>query len=114
MADGRPTSEDEMKKTAKQSKPKDQTKVAMAHNSWGIRWRIKGADDIYGPFASTHEALGVALEEWDEFRDAVRMNDANTTIEEALDLAAVLIRLARDLQINSATKARSTKGAHNA
>lgn len=60
--------------------------------------RIKTADERYGTFASTHEALGVAVEEWDEFRDAIRENDAAAVEHECLDLAAVLLRLARDLR----------------
>ncbi len=39
-----------------------------------IAKRIDAAQDRYGPFASTHEALGVALEEWTELVDAVRSN----------------------------------------
>ena len=48
----------------------------------------------YGPIASTQEAMGVALEEWDEFRDAIRSNDIAAAQSEALDLAAVLLRFA--------------------
>ena len=33
--------------------------------------RIGAATERYGPFASTHEALGVASEEWDELREAI-------------------------------------------
>ena len=62
-----------------------------------IHARIAAADDRYGPFASTHEALGVALEEWDELRDAVRANDLQAVRSEALDLAAALIRMADGL-----------------
>jgi hypothetical protein len=54
---------------------------------------IDDADMRYGPFASTHEALGVACEEWDELRAAVHANDMVKIKDEALDLAAVLIRL---------------------
>lgn len=56
--------------------------------------RIAAADKIYGPFASTHEAMGVALEEWTELIDAVHANDITAIRHEALDLAAVLLRLA--------------------
>lgn len=48
----------------------------------------------YGPPASTQEALGVAIEEWDELRDAVRANDLQQVKAECIDLAAVLVRLA--------------------
>lgn len=51
--------------------------------------RIGAATERYGPFASTHEALGVASEEWDELREAIRSNDLDAIRSEALDLAAV-------------------------
>lgn len=56
--------------------------------------RIGAATERYGPFASTHEALGVASEEWDELREAIRANDLGAIRSEALDLAAVMMRLA--------------------
>jgi NTP pyrophosphatase (non-canonical NTP hydrolase) len=71
--------------------------------------RIIAADKRYGPFASTHEALGVALEEWDELREAVRANNLDAVRAEALDLAAVLIRLADGLEAGSKMAARSVK-----
>ncbi len=58
------------------------------------RDRIINAESKYGPIASTQEAMGVALEEWDEFRDAIRANDLAAAQSEALDLAAVLLRFA--------------------
>lgn len=48
----------------------------------------------YGVFASSHEALGVACEEWDEFRAAIHANDLTAAANEAIDLAAVLMRFA--------------------
>ena len=48
----------------------------------------------YGPFASTHEALGVALEEWDELRAAIHSNKLGSVEMGCIDLAAVLLRLA--------------------
>ena len=71
--------------------------------------RMINAASRYGDFASTHEAMGVAIEEWDEFRDAVRSNALGSVEHECLDLAAVLIRLARDLRNSNYTKARSVK-----
>jgi NTP pyrophosphatase (non-canonical NTP hydrolase) len=56
--------------------------------------RADAAESKYGPIASTHEAMGVALEEWDEFREAIRSNDIPAAQSEALDLAAVLLRFA--------------------
>jgi hypothetical protein len=60
--------------------------------------RITRAQKRYGPFASTHEALGVACEEWDELREAIRSNALGAVEQECLDLAAVLLRLARSLR----------------
>lgn len=59
-----------------------------------LKARIFSADKRYGCFASTHEALGVALEEWNELNDAVHLGVLGQVREEALDLAAALIRLA--------------------
>jgi hypothetical protein len=56
--------------------------------------RMDAAEHRYGAFASPHEALGVALEEWHEFIDAIRANDDAAAVYEAVDLAAVLIRFA--------------------
>ena len=56
--------------------------------------RCNRADIRYGPFTSTHEALGVASEEWGELCYAIRSNDLDSIRSEALDLAAVMMRLA--------------------
>jgi NTP pyrophosphatase (non-canonical NTP hydrolase) len=74
-----------------------------------IELRIKHADDRYGPFASTHEAMGVALEEWDELRDAIKKNALAGVEYECLDLAAVLIRLARQMRACNYQHDRSVK-----
>ena len=71
--------------------------------------RIAAAHARYGDFASTHEALGVAVEEWDELLDAIRENKLASVEWECLDLAAVLIRLARNLQTSDTTRRRSVK-----
>ncbi len=71
--------------------------------------RMEKARDRYGNFTSTHEALGVALEEWTEFVNAVHSNDFTAVRHEALDLAAVLLRLAGNCTWNSPMKARSVK-----
>lgn len=39
------------------------------------------------PFVSTHEALGVIVEEMDEFLDAVRRNDSCDVHDEIVDVA---------------------------
>jgi NTP pyrophosphatase (non-canonical NTP hydrolase) len=74
-----------------------------------VEARIGHADVRYGPFASTHEALGVAMEEWDELRDAIRSNLLACVADECLDLAAVLIRLARQLRASDYQHDRSVK-----
>lgn len=71
--------------------------------------RIHAASVRYGQFASSHEALGVASEEWDELRDAIRANDIEAIRSEALDLAAVLVRLWAQLDEDEAMRNRSGK-----
>ncbi len=60
--------------------------------------RVKAADARYGTFSSTAEALGVALEEFQELTEAVRSNVLQDVASEALDLAAVCIRLAMQIE----------------
>lgn len=63
--------------------------------------RIYAARDNYGPYRSLHEAYGVLLEEIDELWQIVKMKrgangpalDRRIT-EEALDIAAVALRIA--------------------
>lgn len=74
-----------------------------------IETHISSAAKRYGPFASTHEAMGVALEEWSELQDAVHANNLESVAAECIDLAAVLVRLARDLRDNQNTRNRSRK-----
>jgi hypothetical protein len=70
---------------------------------------IEQANLRYGPFSSTHEALGVCSEEWDELRDAIHANDFGRIKHEALDLAAALIRLHDGLADGSSMAQRSAK-----
>lgn len=74
-----------------------------------IEARITAAWKRYGEFASSHEAMGVALEEWTEFCDAVRDNNFSQIEHEAMDLAAVMIRVARAARFGGAFAARSVK-----
>jgi hypothetical protein len=69
--------------------------------------RIGAADERYGNFASTHEAMGVAAEEWDELRAALHSNDLGAIQREALDLSAVLIRLVDQLDYAETMRRRS-------
>lgn len=63
----------------------------------------------YANFASAHEALGVALEEWNELQDAIRSNAIESIREEAIDLAAVMIRLAVQCRQMGSFRVRSVK-----
>lgn len=74
-----------------------------------IEARIAAAYARYGEFASTHEALGVAMEEWDELRAAVHLNALGAVEHECIDMAAVLIRLARGLRNSETIRNRSKK-----
>jgi len=74
-----------------------------------IKARIERATTRYGEFASTHEALGVAVEEWDEFREAIRSNDFAAIYHECMDVSAVLIRLAIALESSEKIRNRSSK-----
>ena len=77
----------------------------------GVVNRATASKNRYGPFSSTHEALGVACEEWDELRAAIHANDMLAIRSECLNLAAVLIRLADQLEApnNTALVQRSVK-----
>jgi hypothetical protein len=65
----------------------------------GISRRMADAQKRYGPFASTHEALGVCLEEWEELKSAMHANNLEWIREESLDLAAACLRLAESIRI---------------
>jgi NTP pyrophosphatase (non-canonical NTP hydrolase) len=71
--------------------------------------RMRSAAERYGVFASTHEALGVAVEEWDELRAAIQSNKLESIADECIDLAAVLIRLARACRNGGEFASRSVK-----
>jgi len=70
--------------------------------------RMTAAEKRYGPFASTHEFAGVAMEEWDELRAAIHLNALGAVQHECLDMAAACIRLAQDLELAETAK-RSVK-----
>jgi len=48
--------------------------------------------DKFGEYNSRHEGLGVIVEEFEEFKDAIRGNDNVATSTEAKQLAAVAMR----------------------
>lgn len=58
-----------------------------------LRDEIRRADAKYGHFQSTHEAYGVLAEEVAELLDAIRSNVQNDIDEEAMQVAAVAMRL---------------------
>ena len=47
----------------------------------------------YGDFTSTHEALGVLLEEFHELTEAIRANALGSISHEAMQVSAVALRL---------------------
>ena len=59
-----------------------------------IEAEVSRAENIHGQFNSTHEALGVLLEEFDELKDAIRANDLDAIYLEAIQVASVAYRLA--------------------
>lgn len=71
--------------------------------------RMRKATEKYGPLASTHEGLGVALEEWNELQDAIRTNRLDDVAAECIDLAAVLVRMAEAIATRQEIVNRSVK-----
>ncbi len=71
-----------------------------------ITAEVLRADDRYGPFTSTHEGIGVLSEEYDELRAAVHGNDLVAVRREAIQVAAVAIRIASSMD-NPSTVNRS-------
>ncbi len=55
----------------------------------------------YGPFASAHEALGVLLEEVQELAEAIRGHSLEFVLREAVQVAAVALRLAEQCRESS-------------
>ena len=73
-----------------------------------IATEIKYADTRYGPFKSTHEALGVLVEEMSELVDAIRSNKLESVFIEACQVSAVAARLAHGLREHGPMRQRST------
>lgn len=74
-----------------------------------LKHLMQSADERYGAFASTHEAMGVALEEWNELQAAVHKNNILQVQMECLDLAAVLLRLVNQIAEGGTIIERSKK-----
>lgn len=73
----------------------------LTHSSvlYEIEQEARRSDEKYGDFASAHEALGVLLEEFEEFKTAVmlRQDDASRPErlrQEAIQIAAIALRFA--------------------
>lgn len=62
--------------------------IELVHEEMGI------SDRRYGAFTSTHEGLGVLIEEVDELRGAIQSNILADVEHEAIQVAAVAVRLA--------------------
>ena len=59
-----------------------------------IQAEAERAHGKYGAPTSTHESLGVLLEEFEELKDAIHANKSESVREEAIQVAAVAYRLA--------------------
>jgi NTP pyrophosphatase (non-canonical NTP hydrolase) len=58
-----------------------------------VESEMTSAHDRYGQYQSTHEALGVLIEEVGELQDAIRANALMSIQEEAIQVSAVAARL---------------------
>lgn len=68
---------------------------------------MERADKKYGPFRSTHEGLGVLIEEVHaELIPAIQANDRDQIALEAIQVAAVAMRIVQSLD-RKATQKRS-------
>ena len=67
-----------------------------------VRRELDTSTQKYGAFRTTHEAYGVLKEEVDELWDACKKNDLQGMEDEAIQVAAMAIRLIID--------ARRTRG----
>ena len=62
----------------------------------------------YGSFTSSHEAYGVLAEEVAELLDAIRANKIESIRQEAIQVAAVALRLAECCRGHEAFRKRSS------
>jgi hypothetical protein len=58
-----------------------------------VQAEAESAHVLYSGFNSTHEALGVLVEEFDELRAAIHANDLAAISKESCQVAAVALRL---------------------
>ena len=66
-----------------------------------IAQEAAGAHEKYGRFKSTHEALGVLVEEFDELKAAIHANDIDAVLAESMQVSAVAMRLAECCDLES-------------
>lgn len=66
-----------------------------------INAEVSRAQTKYGPFTSTHEALGVLIEEVDELKEAIHANSMKSIEIEAIQVSAVARRLAECCETRS-------------
>ena len=62
---------------------------------------VRRSDERYGPFTSSHEGLGVLTEEYTELIAAIRRNDPRAIEVEAIQVAAVSLRIVAALDLNA-------------
>lgn len=75
--------------------PNDVAPVSwLEHVTEAVRSEVLTADEKYGPPASAHESYGVLAEEVVELLEAIRGNNPVDIHREAVQVAAVAIRLA--------------------
>ena len=68
---------------------------------------MRRAEDRYGPFTSAHEGYGVLAEEMAELLWAIRANASESVRTEAIQVAAVALRIARACRDSAAFRERS-------
>lgn len=73
-----------------------------------LRAEMARAQERYGDFASSHEGFGVLTEEYYELLEMVRSNRVDRIRHEALQVAAVALRLAEACE-DSGFRRRSVK-----
>lgn len=76
-------------------------------NWFVVRDEMARAEQRYGDFTSSHEGYGVLAEEVAELLDAIRANDGDAIAKEALQVAAVALRLRHATLNNGPFRQRS-------
>ena len=72
-----------------------------------IKKEAAQAQDKYGDFTSSHEGLGVLIEEFDELKSAIHANDLAAIEIEAIQVSAVALRIALSCWSSLEFRARS-------